>query len=487
MTISKEKTFRNIGYSVVAKGATLICAALTSLVVARNLTPSDYGVVGFATIIIGFLAHFSDLGVGTAAIRRPQLDQRSLSTAFTAKLVLSSAAVAGAFLIAPFVHFFFRHPATGNVLRFLALNFLVSTIGFTAMVTLTREQNFRALRVPGIVGAVVRLLLAFTLIRCGAKYWAVVAGDVGATLAAGIVLQATRRTAMSFHFDREVGREYLKFGLPLFGSGVLVFLIFNMDNFLVGWRMGNSQLGYYALAFSWGSFVCGMLADTVNSVMLPTLSAIQHDLDRLRRWYLKTVDLAAFVSVAANTALLANARYFLVTLLGKGSEKWLPAAQALEILCIYGILRAITEPLGPLLMARGETSPMLKATVLAGALEMSALFLVLRTGRIELVAAVVLLSYMSQAIIYLPVLRTNLGIRARDIAAQAWPVIPAVVAGYVFTSFLPASLGTTVPTLAARGLLTASVTVLVHGLCTQFRCFQEARGVIWKRFATAQA
>ena len=89
MTTSKARTFRNIIYTSAGKGATLVCIAVSSSVVARNLSPSDYGVVGFAGIIIGFLAHFSDIGVGSAAIRRPTLDQHSLRTAFTLKMILS--------------------------------------------------------------------------------------------------------------------------------------------------------------------------------------------------------------------------------------------------------------------------------------------------------------------------------------------------------------------------------------------------------------
>jgi PST family polysaccharide transporter len=96
MTVSKAKSFRNVIYTSLAKGTTLVCITVTSSIVARNLSPSDYGVVGFASIIIGFLSHFGDIGVGTAAIRRPSIDRNSLQTAFTLKVFLSIGAfVAG--------------------------------------------------------------------------------------------------------------------------------------------------------------------------------------------------------------------------------------------------------------------------------------------------------------------------------------------------------------------------------------------------------
>lgn len=486
MTISKAKTFRNIIYTSFTKGATVICQIVASLVVARNLLPADYGVVGFAYIIIGFLRTFSDLGLDSAVIRRPRLDQRNLWTAFTLKIILSTGAFVIAFLVAHFAHHFFEHPATDNVIRLLALNFLVSTIGFLPQALLMRELNYRALVVPGIVSAMVRCVLIIVLILYGWKYWAIIFADVGATLAGGIVSQALKWIPIRLRLDWSDAQDYLRFGVPLFGSGVLVFVIFNLDNFLVGTAMGSKQLGYYALAFTWASVICILLNETVNNVLLPALSSIQNDLNAMRRWYLKTIDLVAFIAVVANTALLVNAHYFLI-FLGKGTDKWAPATSALKILCVYGIVRAVTEPLGPCLLARGKTKMLLHANALAGAVELLLLLLVLRSGRIELVAVVVLIAYSTQAIIYLPYLRRELSIGFGDIAMKLWPVAPAIATGYIITSLLSASFGGNLFTLAARGLFTAVVVALTHGICSRFRCFQEARGMIAQNFARIRA
>jgi lipopolysaccharide exporter len=278
-------------------------------------------------------------------------------------------------------------------------------------------------------------------------------------------------------------RDFLRFGIPLFSSGILAFVIFNLDNFLVGASMGSARLGYYALAFTWGSFVCTVLTATVNNVLFPAFSAIQHDPVAVRRWYLKTVDLVAFIAVVANTALLANAHFFLVTLLGKGTGKWLPAVLSLQILCVYGILRAVTEPLGPCLMACGQTRTLLQAALLAGGIELALLVLALRSGRIEMVACAVLIAYVSQAMIYLPALRDKFSVDLGSIVARLWPIVPALGAGWWTTTLLPGSFGGTFLTLGIRLLFTASVVGLTHGLFSRFRCFHEMRGMIWQNFA----
>jgi len=483
MTASKIKTFRNIIYASLGKGLTLVCVALSSMVVARNLTPTDYGVVGFAVIIIGFLGHFSDMGVANAVVRSPQLHPRDLQTALTLKIVLGIAAFVAALLVAPFARHFFDHPATGNVIRILALNFLVSTVGFVPNVMLTREMNYRVLVIPGITSAAVQCILTITLVLHGWSYWAIVVANVGATLASGIVLQFIRRHPVRLRFDFAVAQEYLRFGIPLFQTGVLVFVIFNLDNFLVGGSMGSAQLGYYALAFTWGSFICGLLYDTVNNVLFPAFSAIQHDLVAVRRWYLKTVDLVAFIAATANVALLANAHYFLVTFLGKGTDKWLPAVWTLRILCLYGIVRAVTEPLGPCLMAKGQSKTILHASLVSGGVELALLLLALRMGRIELVAIAVLLAYISQGLVYVPILRQKFFIGLGDIFAQIWPVVPALGIGCLVTSLLPPSFGLTFSTLTIRGLFTAIVVALAHGLFSRFRCFYSVGAMISQTFA----
>ena len=157
----------------------------------------------------------------------------------------------------------------------------------------------------------------------------------------------------------------------------------------------------------------------------------------------------------------------------------------LQILCVYGMVRAVTEPLGPCLLARGRSDMLWRANLVAGTIELLLLLLAVRSGRIELVAAVVLLAYVSQVIVYLPYLRRDLSVSLSDIVGQLWPVFPAIATGVLVTSLLPTWMGGSLFTLAVRGLFTASIVALTHGLCTRFRCFHEAGGMISQKLARA--
>ena len=476
--VSKAQTFHNVLYNTLVRGATLTCQLLASTVVARNLSATDVGLVGFANIIIGFLNQFSDCGVGSAAIRRPQLESWHMETVFTLKVLLGAGAFAMALLVAPFAHYFCEHPAAANVTRFLALNFLISTVGFLPMVMLTREMNYRALVIPGVINAAVRCLLAIALILCGFKFWAVVFADVGANLAGNVAMQLVRKVPLGFRLDKADMVEFLRFGAPLLGTGILVFAIFSMDNFLVSATIGIVQLGYYAMAINWGSFVCGLLSSTVNSVLFPTFAAIQHDTAKMRRWYLKTTDMCAFAAVLANTTLLANAHAFLVVFLGKGTDKWVPAELTLQILTLYGVARAMTEPIGNCLMARDRAKTLLHAAIICAVTQVILLVPALYSRKIEWVAIAVLVSYCTQAIVYVPFLRRELSITLWDLIKLLWPLCPSVLVGWGATHVVFRSNAESLAGLAVRGIFTASIVAVIHGICTRFRCFSEAYQLI---------
>jgi len=130
---------------------------------------------------------------------------------------------------------------------------------------------------------------------------------------------------------------------------------------------------------------------------------------------------------------------------------------------------------------------MWNSNLIAGAIEVVLLLLVLRSGRIELVAAVVLLAYASQVFVYVPYLRRDLSLSFARLMRQLWPVVPAIAMGCLVTSLLPPSFGNTLFTLGLRGLFTALIVAVTHGVFSGFRCFHEAGGMISQNFARAQA
>src|SRR5262249_17735494 len=184
-------------------------------------------------------------------------------------------------------------------------------------------------------------IFCIALALAGFKYWSIVLGNICASIAAVVFINILKPVRLRFCFDSKAASELIHFGGSLFLSGLIVFAIFNADNFIIGAIKGSSLLGYYTIAFNWGSTICGLLSGTVLSVFFPIFSRIQQDRKRIKEAYIRVLEYIAFIGVLANASLLLVSKEFLVFVLGHGTDKWIPALTALRILCIYGIFRCL--------------------------------------------------------------------------------------------------------------------------------------------------
>jgi O-antigen/teichoic acid export membrane protein len=181
------------------------------------------------------------------------------------------------------------------------------------------------------------------------------------------------------------------------------------------------------IALSWGAMVATLMFAVVHSVLFPTFSRIQAERARVRSAYLVSLQYISVVGILVNSTLYVVAPDFLYHVLGRGTEKWLPALTALRILCVYGVIRVVLEPLGNVLMALGRTTLMLRATMVAAVLELVLLYPALRWFGIEGAAVVVTLAYAAQYAIYRPFLRAELGVGASDVFRTVGPALASLL------------------------------------------------------------
>lgn len=470
--------FANISYKGLAQFITFGLQFITSIILAQNLSPQDYGIMGFALIFVNFLSRFNDIGIGNALIQRKSIDDSVLNTAFTLRLALGACAFVAAWLVAPIARASFGDPAVTEVIRILAIGFLLGSLGFIPSSMLQRHLDFRHWIIPSILGVIVRAAVACYMAIAGYGYWSLVVAAVAgsATEAACFMSLSDARTTLTW--NRHVVHELLQFGIPLFGSGLLTFILFNADNFIIGAVAGASILGYYALAFSWASRLPTLVYQVVHSVMFPALSRIQDDIARLRRTYLYMLEQLAVIGVAIHIGLFACAREFLVLVLGRGSDKWLPASHTLQILCAYGLVRLLLEPIGNVVVALGHTKILFRANLIASACEIALLYPAIRYFGISGAAAVVTVSYGIQWLVYWPEIKTQIGIPATSLLRILWPTALAGMAAFAAGE----SLGVIFPALSWMEFL-AKVSVIaatyfsIHGLVTSWAWLRP-----WLRF-----
>ena len=474
----KIKTVKNIGFSAFSNIVKFLLSAGASIILAQRLTSSDYGVVGFAMIFIDFLSRFSDLGISDAVIQRNQLDDRGLYTGYTTKFILGIVAFAVVFLLSPLVKLFFDNSAIENVLKVLSVSFIISTFGFLPTCLLTRELNYKKLIIPQLSSSFVNSGLSIILALTGFNYWSIVLANVAGAVSSVLAVNFIHPVNIKFKFDKKLFREFMGFGGNLFLTGLIVYLIFNADNIVVGTLMGSSMLGFYAIAFNWGSMISSKLYAVVHNVLFPTFSQIQNDTTKLKKSYLRVLEYITFIGVTLNLTLLLCSEDFLYYVLGRSTDKWMAALMTFQIMLIYGIIRTFLEPVANVLLALGKSKLLLKSNLIVGAIELILLYPVAKYYRIEGVAILVTLSYSVQYFIYFPFLKKEIDLKYSDIWSFVKPTIISVGFIIALVSGSNGFMDTSLSSFIQKLLLSIIGYALFYNAITKWKLFKETAVMI---------
>ncbi len=471
-TSYENLTFKGIGYNSIAKILMYVFSAMASIILGRCLVASDYGIVSFAFIFINFMGNFADFGIGSALIQRKEIDETALYTAFTLKCILGGAALVVTFALSALAPLFFDNPQIVVIIRLLSLYFLITIISFLPVSLLTKEMDFKKISIAEISLSVLNSLLAIILALNGYGYWSIVVAFLCANVVSSIMLYLFKPVAFRFRFDRKVVQEFISFGGYLFLSGLLVFFIFNLDNFVIGSVDGSKELGYYAIAYNWGSMVCVLLYMVVLRVVFPLMVKLQGEEQQVRNAYLKTVEYTGYLVVLVNVLLFAVSREFLVCILGHNSDKWLPALISLRILCLYGILRGLLEPIGQVIIAKGDTKILFKANILATVFEVGTVYPALKYFGIEGVACTVTFAYLLQYLVYYFYLKNRLQIGVKSIVRAVWPSFCAAVPMVILYPFIAGYHEDSIVYFLAKATIMTVLYIATLGIITRWEIFK---------------
>ena len=470
----KQKTTASIAYNGLAAIVAFVLQFFSNIVLSQKLSASDFGLVGFAYIFINFLARFEDLGLNRALIRRDEIDERVTGTALTTKTVISSSLFIVSVVLAPFAQYLFDNPKIVIVIRLLSLNYLINILSFIPSSLLTRELNFKKINIAKVSSRLANSIITIVLALSGFNYLSIVIGNIAATLILAISLNLFLPTKIRYYFNRGVFLELVSFGWKVTASGLVIFIVFNIDNFVIGIISGSVLLGYYVIAFNWGSMICALLSSVVLEVLFPTYSKLKNSRESLRAAYLKTLEIISFLAVIANLTLFLVSDGFLFHILGKGTAKWMPAAEALRVLCLYGIIRSLLEPIGNIILALGRPGIILRANMFASGIEVLLIYPVARYTGIVGVAILVTAAYCAQYVFFKEFIINELGISYRELnKVLRSPLISALALfpAYKIIHSITKDFG--MLSVPVEVLFCVGFFILVHGVLTKWKLHRE--------------
>jgi O-antigen/teichoic acid export membrane protein len=466
-----QKTVLNVSYNTAGRATTLAVLSISNIILMRTLSADDYGVFGFANIFVNFMWMFNDFGVNTVLVQRSSLEQGDMHVAFSIKFVIGLLTTCIVLMMAPLTKLFLNNAEVADVIRVLSVNFILAIFCFIPQVLLTRKLDYKKLTLVSVVSTTLGAVVSILMAKGGYSYWSLVGSAITISVVNLVMYNMAEPFRIRFRYKHEVGKELMVFGGSVFLARVVVYFLFNSDNFTIGSVKGTADLGYYATAFNWGALVCTLASSIVLSVLFPTFSQIKNDKGRLRSGYLRVIEYIALIGIVSNMVLFVVARDFLIGVLGSGTEKWMQSLSCLRIFCLYGVIRILLEPIGSVCLAIGRPGTMLKANLVAVCVQIAFVYPVLKTFGIEGVAVLITVAYGLQYFIYISETYNEIGLTTSDVLKRILPSV--VLLPLASLAILDHFHQYTMLWLITKIAFTLGSCMILHGIITKWRLEKE--------------
>jgi lipopolysaccharide exporter len=328
-----------------------VFALARTIVLARLLSPNDFGLFGIALLALSTLETFSETGFNAAIIQKKADVRPYLDTAWTVQVtrgfVLAGILLAGA----PYVAAFFGEPGAASLVRALALVMVLRGLVNTGVLYFRKELEFHREFVYMFSGTLVDLGVAIPAALILRSAWALIFGLVAGQFVRMVVSYLVHPYRPRLRLERVKAKELYSFGRWIFATTILVFLITQGDAIFVGKLLGATMLGFYQMAYRISNIAATEITHVISQVTFPAYSKLQDSLDRLREAYLKVLQLTAFISIPIAGLMFSLAPEFTKLFLG---QKWTPMVPAMMALALAGLVRSISATTGPIFQAVGK-------------------------------------------------------------------------------------------------------------------------------------
>jgi O-antigen/teichoic acid export membrane protein len=353
----KGKTVRGGLARLGAQGAIMLLRVGSLMVLARLLSPKDFGLVGMVTAFTGVLTLFRDFGLSSAAVQRPTVTVEQISTLFWINILFGALLGLITVAMAPMIAAFYHEPRLFEVTVVLAMGFLFNAAGIQHSAFLQRQMRFTTLAAINVISLIVGSAIAIGGAKAGYGYWALVAMSVISPLVATIGFWTSAGWVPSMPNRRAGIRSMMRFGSTLTLNSLLAYLAYNAEKVMIGRFWGADAIGIYGRAYQLVSIPTDNLNSAVGEVAFSALSRLQDDRVRLKSYFLKGFSLVLGLTLPTTIGCALFADDVVFCLLG---PKWKDTAAIVRLLAPTIAIFAIINPLGWLTYALGLVSRCLR-------------------------------------------------------------------------------------------------------------------------------
>jgi O-antigen/teichoic acid export membrane protein len=352
-----ERTVRGFVVTLVSQALKFLIGISGTVVLARLLTPEDYGLIGMVAVFTGFVSVFQDLGLSAATVQRAEISQAQVSNLFWVNVavgVILAAFIAGA---APFLARFYGDPRLVAITAVSALGFLFGGLTNQHEALLRRQMRFTSLAVVEIAAMLVSVSMAVSLAWYGAHYWSLVFSQLALVTTAAACVWTLSGWRPGLPTRRSGVRSMLLFGGNLTGYSIINYWARNLDNLLIGRVWGAAQLGLYSRAYQLLLLPVSQITAPITAVAVPALSRLVDSPERYRRAYVRILAKLAMVTMPLMAFMIVTSDW--VVRLALGSQ-WMAVSPIFAWLGLAGLVQPLSYTAGWLLISQGRARDMFR-------------------------------------------------------------------------------------------------------------------------------
>jgi teichuronic acid exporter len=356
----KQKTIKGLLWSAIEAIALNTIRLTITIVLARLLSPTDFGLIATLSIFIGLSETLVSGGFASALIQKLNITNEDYSTVFITNLGISITIYLLLFIFSPSIAGFFNEPSLESITRVVALVIIFNSIGIVQRISLRRDLNFKVLAIVNTFSTIVSGAIGVLMAYYGFGVWSLVAQLTLKAFITSTAFWVVGNLKIKMIFNLESFKDNFNFGYKLLLSSIIGTLSMNAYNVVIGKLYNAESLGFFYQAKRLNDFTSAIISNVFQNVTFPLLSSIQDDEARINTVYIQFLRLIAFVSFPVMMLLFIIAEPLLSILL---TEKWSESIEYFQILCVSGMVFPLIVLSGHMPVIKGRSDIYLKLTL----------------------------------------------------------------------------------------------------------------------------
>ena len=349
-----------------------LVSTVVTIVLARLLDPTHYGIISIVTVFITFCNVFVTSGMGSAIVQKKEVDDEDYNTAFFVSLSIALALYVVLFFAAPVISDFYEMDELKWVLRIMALRLPLASVNTIQQAHVQRAMQFKRFFIATLFGTVLSGFVGIGCAISGLGVWSLVAQYLTNTTVDTIVLLFVEKWIPKFQFSVEKAKSIFSFGWKVLATDLVYTAEEDIRSLIVGKVFGSADLAYYDQGKKYPSILVNNLNSAINKVMLPAYSRSQDDLENLKKMLRKSIAVGIFVLAPVLIGFAAVSDSFISVVL---TDKWMFCSPYIKIFCFIYLTRPLETACHQALLAIGRSDVVLRIMIAINVVALAAVFI----------------------------------------------------------------------------------------------------------------